>query len=91
MVHVKCHGLIMTMPTCARLERAGNLELSNIPLARRLVMSNTLELRVLDDDELMDVVGGCNSPCEPRYNHCESHGDDFRLDIDINVDVVICL
>jgi len=54
-------------------------------------MSNTLELRVLDDDELMDVVGGCNSPCEPRYNHCESHGDDFRLDIDINVDVVICL
>jgi hypothetical protein len=81
----------MTMPTCARLERAGNLELSNIPLARRLVMSNTLELRVLDDDELMDVVGGCNSPCETRYNHCESRGDDFRLDIDINVDVVICL
>jgi hypothetical protein len=81
----------MTMPTCARLERAGNLELSNIPLARRLVMSNTLELRVLDDDELIDVVGGCNSPCEPKYYPCARRDDDCRLDIDINVDVVICL
>jgi hypothetical protein len=81
----------MTIPTCARLERAGNLELSNIPLARRLVMSKTLELSVLDDEELMDVVGGCYSPCEPRHNPCERCGDDFRLDIDINVDVVICL
>ena len=81
----------MTMPTCARLERAGNLELSNIPLARRLVMSNTLELRVLDDDELVAVVGGCNSPCEPKYNPCGRRDDDFHLDIDINVDVVLCL
>jgi hypothetical protein len=70
--------------------------LSNIPLARRLVMSNTLELRVLDDEELMDVVGGCNSPCAPRYNPCaprynpcERHDDDFC--IDIHVDVAICL
>jgi hypothetical protein len=55
-------------------------------------MSNTLELRVLDDDELIDVVGGCNSsPCEPKYNPCARRDDDFRLDIDINVDVVLCL
>jgi len=54
-------------------------------------MSKTLELSVLDDEELMDVVGGCYSPCEPRHNPCEPCGDDFRLDIDINVDVVICL
>jgi hypothetical protein len=80
----------MTMATCARLERAGNLELSNIPLARRLVMSNTLELRVLDDVELMSVVGGCNSECQPQKNPCE-RCDDEGLDIAINVDVVICL
>ena len=54
-------------------------------------MSNTLELRVLDDEELMDVVGGCNSQCEPQYNPCECHDDDFRLDIDIKIDVVFCL
>jgi hypothetical protein len=64
--------------------------LSDIPLARRLVMSKTLELSVLDDEELMDVVGGCDSPCEERRNPCDCRGDDFRLDIDIDVDVVIC-
>jgi hypothetical protein len=79
------------MPTCARSERAENLELSNIPLARRLVMSKTLELHVLDDEELVDIVGGCCSPCQPKFNHCERGDDDFRLDIDINVDVAICL
>jgi hypothetical protein len=73
------------------VERTGNLELSNIPLARRLVMSNTLELRVLDDEELMDVVGGCKSQCEPQYNPCGCHDDDFHLDIDIKIDVVFCL
>jgi len=90
MVHVKCHGLIMTMATCARLERAGNLELSNIPLARRLVMSNTLELRVLDDEELMSVVGGGSTDCQPQKNPCERCDDD-GLDIAINIDVVVCL
>lgn len=90
MVHVKCHGLIMTVPTCAWFERAGNLELSNIPLARRLVMSNTLELRVLDDEELMDVVGGCPSHCQQQYNSCEHQGDDCRIDLDIKVELVLC-
>jgi hypothetical protein len=79
----------MTMPTCAGLERAGNLELSNIPLARRLVMSNTLELRVLDDEELLDVVGGCEQPCKSQcYQRCESRKPCFELEL--NVCVAIC-
>ena len=54
-------------------------------------MSKTLELRVLDDEELLDVVGGCYSPCRPQCNPCDRGDDDFRLDVDINIDVVICL
>ena len=53
-------------------------------------MSNTLELRTLDDDELMDVVGGCPSQCQQKYNPCEHQGDDCRLDLDIHVDLVVC-
>lgn len=53
-------------------------------------MSNTLELRVLDDEELMSVVGGGGTDCQPRKNPCE-RCDDEGLDIAINVDVVICL
>jgi hypothetical protein len=82
----------MTKPTCGSLEKAGNLELSNIPLARRLVMSNakTLELRTLEDDELLDVVGGCETTCHPErcYSPC---GGGLDVDIDINVFVGICL
>ena len=31
-------------------------------------MSNTniLELRTLDDEDLMDIVGGCCPPCQPK-------------------------
>jgi hypothetical protein len=80
----------MTMPTCTGPENAGNLELSNIPLARRLVMSNTktLELRTLDDEELLDVVGGCQSQCQPNCSPCDDH---LNVDIDIDIDVDLCL
>ena len=58
-------------------------------------MSNakTVELRTLEDEELLDVVGGCCRPCEPR--HCYSPcGDDrcgFGIGIDVNVFVGVFL
>src|SRR3982074_3611169 len=66
MTHVKCHGLFITMPTCAGREGTGNLEIISVPTwARRPVMnkSKKLELsketlRCLDDQDLTDVVGG---------------------------------
>jgi hypothetical protein len=63
---VKCHGLLITMPTCAGREGTGNLEIVSVPTwARRPVMnkSRKLELsketlRCLDDQDLTGVVGG---------------------------------
>jgi hypothetical protein len=54
-------------------------------------MSNakTLELRTLDDEELLDVVGGCDNGCQPR--RCEPCDDDLDIDIDVHVDLVICV
>ena len=55
-------------------------------------MSNTktLELRTLDDEELLAVVGGCQSQCQPKSSPCE-RDDDLNVDIDINIDVDLCL
>ena len=65
-VMVKCHGLLITMPTCAGREGTGNLEIVSVPTwARRPVMnqSRKLELsketlRCLDDQDLTGVAGG---------------------------------
>jgi hypothetical protein len=61
-------------------------------------MSNTklLELRTLDDEDLMDVVGGgcqgqsqCQPQCQPQPKcYAQPCGG---LDVDINVCVSICL
>lgn len=55
-------------------------------------MSNTktLELRTLDDEELLDVVGGGQSQCQPQCSPCE-RDDNLNVDIDINIDVDLCL
>src|SRR5437870_12326445 len=65
MTHVKCHGLLITMATCAGREGMGNLEWFCPHMARRPVMneSRKLELskeivRCLDDQELTVVAGG---------------------------------
>jgi hypothetical protein len=53
-------------------------------------MSNTqtLGLRTLDDEELLDVVGGCESPhrCQPQpcQRPCQPCGE-------LEVIVVVCL
>jgi hypothetical protein len=56
-------------------------------------MSNTniLELRTLDDEELMDIVGGCQPQCAPRPRcqpRCQPCGG---IDIDIDISVSLCL
>ena len=53
-------------------------------------MSNTktLELRTLDDEELLDVVGGGQSQCQPSCSPCDDH---LNVDIDINIDVDLCV
>jgi hypothetical protein len=53
-------------------------------------MSNveTLELRTLDDEELMGVVGGCDSSCQPQRCFSRCGGG---IDINVDIDVHICL
>jgi hypothetical protein len=55
-------------------------------------MSNakTLELRTLDDEELLDVVGGCGDHCD--YHHdddCDRDHD--RCDFDFDFSCCFCL
>jgi hypothetical protein len=58
----------MTLLTCAAGISVGILELINSHKARRPVMEKTLNLVSLDDEELLDVVGGgCGrSYCQPK-------------------------
>jgi hypothetical protein len=66
----------MTLLTCAAGINVGILELINSHKARRPVMEKTLELISLDDEELLEVTGGCRrgggcyQPCEPCWSPC---------------------
>ena len=58
--------------------------------------ANTLELRALDDDDLMGIVGGC-PPCSPPPCHqppkCQQPCHEFKPcgGVDLVVVAVVCL
>lgn len=60
-------------------------------------MSNTniLELRTLDDEDLMDIVGGCGQPCQPAPScHPRSRCQQppcGGVDIEVVICVPLCL
>ena len=59
-------------------------------------MSNTniLELRTLDDEDLMDIVGGCCPPCSPPPCHqppkCQKSPCGGGLEVAIVICVPLC-
>jgi hypothetical protein len=66
----------MMVLTCNARLKTVILKLINSHKARRPVMEKTLELISLDDEELLEVTGGCRrgggcyQPCEPCWSPC---------------------
>lgn len=46
--------------------------------------TNILELRTLDDEDLMAIVGGGQSECHPRPE-CQPCDVDIRIDVCLNI------
>jgi hypothetical protein len=74
-------------------KRPGTWNGRNFHLARRPVMSNmnTLELSTLDDEDLMDIVGGCGESRSCYTPPCERRQECYRPPCEVAVVLVLPL